>query len=97
MKASGLSLCGTMGLVQRDSIHRLLRHAKGYSLQFDDLHQYGLDRLYRRHGQARQSDPREMAVSDQVVIWGTSGFIPVNVMTRSDARKTPRRQDHRGR
>ncbi|EFL90574.1 molybdopterin oxidoreductase family protein [Ahrensia sp. R2A130] len=81
---------GTMGLVQRDSIQRL-RHAKGYSQQFDTIcvnpawsgFSIGTGRLMG-------PDPREMAVSDCVVIWGTNAVATqVNVMTHAvKARKS---------
>jgi hypothetical protein len=48
------------------------------------LHQHGLDRLY--HGRRRHArpDPREMAKSDCVVIWGTNAVsTQVNVMTHA--------------
>ena len=66
---------GTMGLVMRDGINRL-RHAKGYAGQYStfctNLAEAG---FLAGAGQARGPDPREMAKSDLVVIWGTN---PVN-------------------
>ncbi|MDD9910625.1 MAG: molybdopterin-dependent oxidoreductase [Ahrensia sp.] len=75
---------GTMGLVQRDSIHRL-RHAKRYSNQFDTI---CVSPAYAGYaagtGALRGPDPREMAVSDCVVIWGTNAVATqVNVMTHA--------------
>lgn len=75
---------GTMGLIQRDSIQRL-RHAKGYSNQFDSFctntawtgYVAGTGTLYG-------PDPREMALADCVVIWGTNAVsTQVNVMTHA--------------
>jgi anaerobic selenocysteine-containing dehydrogenase len=75
---------GTMGLVQRDSIERL-RHAKRYSGFFGSICvnpawtgvMMGLGRL-------AGVDPREMAKSDCVVIWGTNAVATqVNVMTHA--------------
>jgi anaerobic selenocysteine-containing dehydrogenase len=75
---------GTMGLVQRDGINRL-RHAGRYSGQFDTIctnpawtgFSAGVGRLMG-------PDPREMAKSDLVVIWGTNAVATqVNVMTHA--------------
>jgi len=75
---------GTMGLVQRDSINRL-RHAKRYSGFFGTIcvnpafAGYGMGT-----GALRGPDPREMAKSDCVVIWGTNAVATqVNVMTHA--------------
>ena len=80
---------GTMGLVQRDGIHRL-RHAMGYS-SLDEticvtLAQKG---WIAGTGALWGTDPREMAQSDLIVIWGTNAVsTQVNVMTHvSRARK----------
>lgn len=75
---------GTMGLVQRDSIHRL-RHAKGYSNQFDS---YCTNTAWTGYfagtGSLTGPDPREMAKADVVVIWGTNAAATqVNVMTHA--------------
>jgi anaerobic selenocysteine-containing dehydrogenase len=75
---------GTMGLVQRDSIHRL-RHAKKYSNQFDS---FCINLAWTGYmmgtGALRGPDPREMAKSDCVVIWGTNAVVTqVNVMTHA--------------
>jgi len=75
---------GTMGLVMRDGIHRL-RHAKRYSGMYDTictaLSQPG---FMAGAGALRGPDPREMAVSDLVVIWGTNPVhTQVNVMTHA--------------
>ncbi|WP_349360865.1 molybdopterin oxidoreductase family protein [Stappia sp.] len=81
---------GTMGLVQRDSIHRL-RHAKGYSLQFDTIcTNMAWTGFNAGTGRLAGPDPREMALSDCVVIWGTNPVsTQVNVMTHAvTARKT---------
>ena len=75
---------GTMGQVQRDSIHRL-RHVKGYSRQFDTICTNPAWTGYiAGTGALRGSDPREMAVSDCIVIWGTNAVATqVNVMTHA--------------
>lgn len=75
---------GTMGLVQRDGIHRL-RHAKGYSNQFDSFcTNMAWTGFAMGAGAMRGSDPREMAKSDCVVIWGTNAVsTQVNVMTHA--------------
>ncbi len=82
---------GTMGLVQRDSIHRL-RHIKGYSRQFDS---FCTNMAWTGYvvgtGKLAGPDPREMAVSDQIVIWGTNPVATqVNVMTHAIAARKKR-------
>ena len=73
---------GTMGLVQRDGINRL-RHVLNYSGQTNTIctalaHAGWLAGT----GAMRGSDPREMADSDLVVIWGTNPVATqVNVMS----------------
>jgi len=80
---------GTMGLVMRDGINRL-RHAKNYSGIYNTictpLSQAG---FIAGTGALMGPDPREMARSDLVVIWGTNPVhTQVNVMTHvSRARK----------
>ena len=75
---------GTMGLVMRDGIERL-RHVKRYSRQHSSIcttlawtgYIAGTGKLYG-------ADPREMAQSDLVVIWGTNPVnTQVNVMTHA--------------
>ncbi|MEL6505357.1 MAG: molybdopterin oxidoreductase family protein [Pseudomonadota bacterium] len=81
---------GTMGLVQRDSIHRL-RHAKSYSGQHDTICiNNAWSGFCAATGAIAGPDPREMALSDCVVIWGTNAVsTQVNVMTHAvKARKT---------
>lgn len=75
---------GTMGLVQRDGIHRL-RHAKRYSNQFDTVcTNMAWTGFTLGTGALRGPDPREMANSDCVVIWGTNPVsTQVNVMTHA--------------
>ena len=75
---------GTMGLIQRDSIHRL-RHAKRYSSQFDSICTNPAWTGYTMGaGTLRGADPREMAQSDCIVIWGTNAVATqVNVMTHA--------------
>jgi anaerobic selenocysteine-containing dehydrogenase len=80
---------GTMGLVQRDGINRL-RNVMRYSRQkmtiCTSLPEAGWNAGV---GQSRGVDPREMARSDLIVIWGGNPVsTQVNVMTHvSRARK----------
>ncbi len=75
---------GTMGLVMRDGIHRL-RHAKGYSGMYDTIcTALSWSGFMAATGTLRGPDPREMAKSDLVVIWGTNPVhTQVNVMTHA--------------
>ena len=75
---------GTMGLVQRDGIHRL-RHAKKYSGFFETIcTSLAWTGFTMGTGQLLGADPREMAKSDCVVIWGTNAAVTqVNVMTHA--------------
>ena len=75
---------GTMGLVQRDSINRL-RHAKRYSSFFDTIcTNLAWTGYVMGTGRLAGPDPREMAKSDCVVIWGTNAVVTqVNVMTHA--------------
>ncbi len=75
---------GTMGLVMRDGINRL-RHVKGYAQQYSTicttLSQTG---YIAGTGLLTGSDPREMAKSDLIVIWGSNAVsTQVNVMTHA--------------
>jgi anaerobic selenocysteine-containing dehydrogenase len=80
---------GTMGLVQRDGINRL-RNVMRYSRQkmtiCTSLPELGWQAGV---GQSRGVDPREMAKSDLIVVWGGNPVsTQVNVMTHiSRARK----------
>ena len=81
---------GTMGLVQRDGINRL-RHAKTYSGQFDTIcTNMAWTGFVAGTGKLAGPDPREIARSDLVIIWGTNAAATqVNVMTHAvKARKT---------
>ena len=75
---------GTMGLVQRDGINRL-RHAKKYSNMFDSIcTNMAWTGCFAGTGKLAGVDPREMAKSDCVVIWGTNAVATqVNVMTHA--------------
>ncbi|MBA89418.1 MAG: dehydrogenase [Phyllobacteriaceae bacterium] len=75
---------GTMGLVQRDGIHRL-RHAMKWSGQFDSIcTNPAWTGFVAGTGALRGPDPREMAKADCVVIWGTNAVATqVNVMTHA--------------
>lgn len=75
---------GTMGLVQRDGIERL-RHAKKYSGFFGSIcTNLAWTGYVMGTGALRGSDPREMAKSDCIVIWGTNAVVTqVNVMTHA--------------
>lgn len=75
---------GTMGWVQRDSIDRL-RHAKRYSGFFSSIcTNPAWTGFTMATGTLRGPDPREMARTDCVVIWGTNAVATqVNVMTHA--------------
>ena len=80
---------GTMGLVMRDGINRL-RHAKRYSGQYSTICVTpAWAGFIAGTGKLMGPDPREMALSDLVVIWGTNAVnTQVNVMTHvAKARK----------
>ena len=75
---------GTMGLVMRDGIHRL-RHVKKYSGFHSTI---CVNAAYSGFaagtGKIAGADPREMAKSDLIVIWGTNPVnTQVNVMTHA--------------
>jgi len=66
---------GTMGLVQRDGIERF-RHAMGYSRQQSTFCTTLVDAGWiAGTGAKRGLDPREMADSDLIIVWGGN---PVN-------------------
>jgi anaerobic selenocysteine-containing dehydrogenase len=75
---------GTMGYVMRDGIHRL-RHAKKYSGFFSTICvNPAWTGFIAGTGKLAGADPREMAKSDLVVIWGTNAVnTQVNVMTHA--------------
>ena len=75
---------GTMGLVMRDGIHRL-RHAKKYSQMYASIcTTLAWTGFIAGTGKLAGPDPREMAKSDLVVIWGTNAVnTQVNVMTHA--------------
>jgi anaerobic selenocysteine-containing dehydrogenase len=75
---------GTMGLVMRDGINRL-RHAKKYSGYFSTICvNPAWTGFIAGTGRLAGPDPREMAKSDLVVIWGTNAVnTQVNVMTHA--------------
>ncbi|TWG93773.1 anaerobic selenocysteine-containing dehydrogenase [Mesorhizobium sp. J18] len=83
---------GTMGLVQRDGIERL-RHAKKYSGFFGSIcTNLAWTGWMMGAGALRGPDPREMAKSDCVVIWGTNAVVTqVNVMTHAVKARKERR------
>lgn len=79
-----------MGLVQRDSINRL-RNAKSYSGMYQTFcTNMAWTGYIAGTGKLAGPDPREMAVADTVVIWGTNPVATqINVMTHAiKARKT---------
>lgn len=81
---------GTMGLVMRDGINRL-RHAKRYSGQYSTIcTTTAWTGFIAGTGRLAGPDPREMAQSDCIVIWGTNAVhTQVNVMHHAiKARKT---------
>lgn len=73
---------GTMGLVQRDGIHRL-RHAMGYSRQKGTIcTQLAKAGWKAGVGRVTGPDPREIDEADLVVMWGGNPVATqVNVMT----------------
>ena len=75
---------GTMGYVMRDGINRL-RNVKRYSGQFSSICTTSAWTGYiAGTGKLAGADPREMAKSDCVVIWGTNPVhTQVNVMTHA--------------
>jgi anaerobic selenocysteine-containing dehydrogenase len=75
---------GTMGLVMRDGINRL-RNVKRYSGQFSTICTTAAWTGYiAGTGKLAGPDPREMGLSDCVVIWGTNPVhTQVNVMTHA--------------
>lgn len=75
---------GTMGLVMRDGINRL-RHVKKYSGFHSTICvNPAWAGFTAGTGKVAGSDPREMAKSDLVVIWGTNPVnTQVNVMTHA--------------
>ncbi len=75
---------GTMGFVMRDGINRL-RHAKKYSGFFSTICvNPAWSGFMAGTGRLAGADPREMAKSDLVVIWGTNAVnTQVNVMTHA--------------
>jgi anaerobic selenocysteine-containing dehydrogenase len=75
---------GTMGYVMRDGIHRL-RYAKKYSGFFSTICvNSAWTGFIAGTGKLAGTDPREMAKSDLVVIWGTNAVnTQVNVMTHA--------------
>jgi anaerobic selenocysteine-containing dehydrogenase len=84
-----LYYAGTMGLVQRDGINRL-RHAMKYSRQHSTICNTLVFAGWQAGvGRKMGPDPREMADSDLIVVWGGNPVsTQVNVMTHvSRARK----------
>jgi len=75
---------GTMGYVMRDGIHRL-RHARKYSGFFSTICvNPAWTGFIAGTGKLAGTDPREMAKSDLVVIWGTNAVnTQINVMTHA--------------
>src|SRR5262245_2385460 len=83
---------GTMGLVMRDGINRL-RHAKRYSQMYQSIcTTLAWTGFIAGTGKLAGVDPREMAKSDLVVIWGpTPVNTQVNVMTHAMRARKQRR------
>ncbi|MFZ1106207.1 MAG: molybdopterin-dependent oxidoreductase, partial [Hyphomicrobiaceae bacterium] len=75
---------GTMGLVMRDGINRL-RHAKRYSGMYATIcTTLAWTGFIAGTAKLAGADPREMAKSDLIVIWGTNPVnTQVNVMTHA--------------
>ena len=84
---------GTMGLVQRDGIERL-RHVMGYSRQHSTIaSRFPMPAGCAGVGAKCGVDPREIAESDLVVMWGGNPVATqVNVMTLDQ----PRARKERG-
>lgn len=82
---------GTMGLVMRDGINRL-RHAKGYSGQYSTIcTTLAWTGWLAGAGRLSGVDPREMAASDCIVIWGTNAAATqINVMAHAAAARRRR-------
>jgi len=82
---------GTMGVVMRDGINRLA-HVKKYSRYYSTICA-NIARIGFAIGTGKIAgvDPREMGVSDLVVIWGTNPVnTQVNVMTHASRAKKER-------
>jgi anaerobic selenocysteine-containing dehydrogenase len=80
---------GTMGLVQRDGINRL-RHVMKYSRQLNTICTALVETGWIAGvGRYTGPDPREMAKSDLIIVWGSNPVnTQVNVMTQiAHARK----------
>ena len=75
---------GTMGLIMRDGINRL-RHAKRYSGFHSTICvNMGWNGFIAGTGWLAGVDPREMAQSDLIIIWGTNAAsTQINVMTHA--------------
>ena len=82
---------GTMGQLQRDGINRL-RHVMGYSGQLKTIcTSLAYAGWNAGVGAAWGSDPRSMAESDLIVIWGCNAVATqVNVMTQVSAARKAR-------
>jgi anaerobic selenocysteine-containing dehydrogenase len=88
---------GTMGLVMRDGINRLA-HVKKYSRFYGTICAT-IARIGFAIGTGKIAgvDPREMGVSDLVVIWGTNPVnTQVNVMTHASRARKERGREDRG-
>ena len=88
---------GTMGLVMKDGINRLT-HVKKYSRFYATICST-IARVGFAAGTGKVAgvDPREMGVSDLVVIWGTNPVnTQVNVMTHAVPRPQGARRQDRG-
>jgi len=82
---------GTMGLVMRDGLNRLT-HVKKYSRFYSTICA-NIARIGFAIGTGKIAgvDPREMGVSDLIVIWGTNAVnTQVNVMTHASRAKKER-------
>lgn len=75
---------GTMGRIMRDGINRL-RHSKKYSGQHSTIcTTLAWNGFIAGTGRLAGVDPREMASSDAIVIWGTNAAsTQINVMTHA--------------
>src|SRR5262245_21570277 len=82
---------GTMGLLMRDGINRL-RHVKRYSQMYQSIcTTLAWTGFIAGTGKLAGPDPREMAKTDLLVIWGTNPVnTQVNVMTHAVAARRDR-------
>jgi anaerobic selenocysteine-containing dehydrogenase len=76
------SATGTMGLMQRNAIHRL-RNIMGYSRQHNTICSWVMEMATKAGLGAKHSvNPQEFAESDLIIVWGSNPvYTQVNLMT----------------